>query len=135
MRLLPRPGLSPFVSFAEPIELPVAHGEGEFLTAEPATSTGSNGNGQIVLQYGDDRTADAGVSRQSQRLGPRRSPALCDPTGRIFGLMPHPERFVDPWHHPRWTRRPDPPPEGDGLRISKRHRLAAVIRRLHDPAR
>ena len=41
---------------------------------------------------------------------------LCDPTGRVFGLMPHPERFVDPLHHPRWTRR-GLGGEGDGLRI------------------
>jgi phosphoribosylformylglycinamidine synthase len=43
---------------------------------------------------------------------------LCDATGRIFGLMPHPERFVEPWHHPRWTRRGLSAKErGDGLRI------------------
>ena len=29
---------------------------------------------------------------------------LCDETGRVFGLMPHPERFIDPTQHPRWTR-------------------------------
>ena len=41
---------------------------------------------------------------------------LCDPTGRIVGLMPHPERHIDPLHHPRWTRR-GPATEGDGLRL------------------
>ena len=41
---------------------------------------------------------------------------LCDPTGRVFGLMPHPERFIDPLHHPRWTRY-GLIGEGDGLRI------------------
>ena len=41
---------------------------------------------------------------------------LCDPTGRIFGLMPHPERFVDLLHHPRWTRL-GVKAEGDGLRL------------------
>ncbi|MBV8231006.1 MAG: phosphoribosylformylglycinamidine synthase subunit PurQ, partial [Planctomycetaceae bacterium] len=34
---------------------------------------------------------------------PRAVAGVCDPTGRIFGLMPHPERYVDPLHHPRWT--------------------------------
>ena len=43
---------------------------------------------------------------------------LCDPTGRIFGLMPHPERFIEPWHHPRWTRRRGPlPTHGEGMAI------------------
>jgi phosphoribosylformylglycinamidine synthase len=41
---------------------------------------------------------------------------ICDATGRVFGLMPHPERFIDPMQHPRWTRRPRRE-TGDGLRI------------------
>ena len=40
---------------------------------------------------------------------------ICDETGRVFGLMPHPERFVDWTQHPRWTR--EPAREGDGLRV------------------
>ena len=45
---------------------------------------------------------------------------LCDPTGRVLGLMPHPERHVLPTQHPHWTRRPQPPGEdeaGDGLAL------------------
>jgi phosphoribosylformylglycinamidine synthase subunit PurQ / glutaminase len=41
---------------------------------------------------------------------------ICDETGRVFGLMPHPERFVDPTQHPRWTREPGRT-AGDGLRL------------------
>ena len=41
---------------------------------------------------------------------------ICDPTGRIFGMMPHPERFLTRLNHPRWTRE-DLPEEGDGLAI------------------
>jgi phosphoribosylformylglycinamidine (FGAM) synthase-like amidotransferase family enzyme len=41
---------------------------------------------------------------------------ICDTTGRVFGLMPHPERFVDPTQHPRWTREPART-SGDGLRV------------------
>jgi phosphoribosylformylglycinamidine synthase len=44
---------------------------------------------------------------------------ICDPTGRILGLMPHPERHVLPEHHPQWTRRPKVR-AGDGLAIFKR---------------
>jgi phosphoribosylformylglycinamidine synthase len=43
---------------------------------------------------------------------------ICDATGRVFGLMPHPERFVDPTQHPRWTREPSRT-AGDGLQIFK----------------
>jgi phosphoribosylformylglycinamidine synthase subunit PurQ / glutaminase len=118
VRLLPRPGLSPFVPFSEPIELPVAHGEGQFALAQPHSLNELKGNRQIVLQYGDD----GGQPTQEYPANPNGSAeaiaGLCDPTGRIFGMMPHPERFVDPWHHPRWTRRGTlQPAEGDGLRI------------------
>jgi phosphoribosylformylglycinamidine synthase len=41
---------------------------------------------------------------------------VCDATGRVFGLMPHPERFVDPTQHPRWTRERDRTTR-DGLRV------------------
>jgi phosphoribosylformylglycinamidine synthase len=41
---------------------------------------------------------------------------MCDTTGRVFGLMPHPERFIDRTQHPRWTRE-ELPEVGDGLRI------------------
>jgi phosphoribosylformylglycinamidine synthase subunit PurQ / glutaminase len=41
---------------------------------------------------------------------------ICDATGRVFGLMPHPERFVDATQHPRWTREPARA-AGDGLRV------------------
>jgi phosphoribosylformylglycinamidine synthase len=41
---------------------------------------------------------------------------ICDATGQIFGLMPHPERHVLPYHHPRWTKGPIKS-EGDGMRV------------------
>jgi phosphoribosylformylglycinamidine synthase len=50
---------------------------------------------------------------------------VCDPTGRVFGLMPHPECFVHRTNHPRWTRE-NLPEEGDGLAIFKN--AAAFLR-------
>jgi phosphoribosylformylglycinamidine synthase len=41
---------------------------------------------------------------------------ICDASGRVLGLMPHPERHVLPTHHPRWTRE-GLASEGDGLRL------------------
>jgi phosphoribosylformylglycinamidine synthase len=118
VRLLPRPGLSPFVAFSDPIELPVAHGEGRFLMADPAAVDTLDGAGQVVLKY-------AGVDSRTTQYYPDNPngsanavAGVCDPTGRIFGLMPHPERFTEPWHHPRWTRRAAGVlTEPDGLRI------------------
>ena len=44
---------------------------------------------------------------------------LCDPSGRLFGLMPHPECYLHRTHHPRWTRLTDLPEEGLGLLLFK----------------
>ena len=41
---------------------------------------------------------------------------VCDTTGRVLGLMPHPERHIDPTQHPRWTRG-EAGHVGDGLRV------------------
>ena len=41
---------------------------------------------------------------------------VCDTSGRVLGLMPHPERHLDPTHHPRWTRG-EAGPVGDGLQV------------------
>ena len=41
---------------------------------------------------------------------------ICDSTGQILGLMPHPDRALFPWNHPAWTRE-DPREEGDGVSL------------------
>ena len=59
--------------------------------------------------------ADSGAARRAIPTAPSAtSPASATRRGRVFGLMPHPERFIDPTQHPQWTRRP-PRAEGDGL--------------------
>ena len=116
VRMLPRPGLSPFLLDDQPIELPVAHGEGKFVLSETSALAKLEAAGQVVLRYADAQ----GKPTTTYPANPNGSfgavAGLCDPTGRIFGLMPHPERFVDPLHHPRWTRQ-GLGTEGDGLRI------------------
>ncbi|HEV3122145.1 MAG TPA: phosphoribosylformylglycinamidine synthase I [Isosphaeraceae bacterium] len=106
VRLAPRPGLCPFLPDHEPIELPVAHGEGKFVLAQPDEVATLEATGQVVLKY----VNAAGQPTQTYPENPNGSlgavAGICNSTGRIFGLMPHPERFVDPLHHPRWTRRP-----------------------------
>jgi phosphoribosylformylglycinamidine synthase len=116
VRMTTHTGLSPFISDPDPIELPVAHGEGKFIVADPDRFRALEESGRVVLRYADH----AGRPTEQYPDNPTGSAGgvagVCDPTGRIFGLMPHPERFVDRLHHPRWTRRP---PQGvpDGLRI------------------
>lgn len=116
VRLRPRTGRCVFLADDEPIELPVAHGEGKFLTERPDDLHGLDERRQIALQYIDDH----GQPTQSYPANPNGSPGavagVCDHTGRVFGLMPHPERAIDPLQHPDWTRQ-GPRPEGNGLRV------------------
>jgi phosphoribosylformylglycinamidine synthase I len=116
VRLLPTPGLSPFVTDSEMIELPVGHGEGKFVVSERSALAEMESAGQVVLRYADEqgRPTDDYPANPNGSLG--AVAGVCDPTGRIFGLMPHPDRHFDPLLHPRWTRR-GLAAEGDGLRL------------------
>jgi phosphoribosylformylglycinamidine synthase I len=76
-------------------QLPAAHGEGRFVTAAPETLARLEENGQVVLRYTDNYNGSQGAVA-----------GICDTSGRIFGLMPHPERFLDWNRHPAWTRLP-----------------------------
>jgi phosphoribosylformylglycinamidine synthase len=76
--------------------LPIAHGEGRFITSSPAVLDALKANGQIALTYVDNPNGS-----QQDIAG------ICDPSGRIFGLMPHPERYLDWTRHPFWTRLSD----------------------------
>ncbi len=86
------------------IELPVRHGEGKFFADEKILRRLQENN-QIVLQYA---TRDNQPANQSFPVNPNGSvldiAGICDPTGRVFGLMPHPEAYHHPTNHPDWTR-------------------------------
>lgn len=97
------------------IELPVAHGEGKFLPKDSTTLEQLLGFGQIVFHYADSEGQEAGYPwNPNGSVG--NIAGICDPTGRIFGLMPHPERHMAGVQHPRWTR-DALKKEGDGLQI------------------
>ena len=113
VRMRPTPGRSPFITVSDPLELPVAHGEGKFLLADRAELARLDAAGQVVLRYVDDSGAPTDTYPANPNGSPGGVAGLTDPTGRIFGLMPHPERHIDRLHHPRWTRRAaDRDPDG-----------------------
>ena len=99
--------------------LPVAHAEGRF-TAPSDVLAELESHNQIVFRY--DTSSKYPSDNNNYPNNPNGSDAdiagICDRTGRIFGLMPHPERFLTKWNHPRWTRE-DLPDEGDGVAIFK----------------
>jgi phosphoribosylformylglycinamidine synthase len=95
--------------------VPVAHGEGRFICREPWILTGLEQTGQVVARY-----VDADGRPGPYPVNPNGSQGdvagVCDASGRVLGIMPHPERHVLPTQHPRWTRL-GLAPEGDGLRL------------------
>jgi phosphoribosylformylglycinamidine synthase len=99
----------------EIIYLPVAHGEGKFVTHDKKTLEKLKNTGQVVFQYCDESGRLPGYPHNPN--GSQENIAgICDDTGRIFGLMPHPERHIEFLQHPRWTaakKQKDP----DGLQI------------------
>lgn len=95
---------SEFLKKEEVIELPIAHGEGKFLPGDAESMNRWEQGGQLVLKYVGPEDQEAGYPWNPN--GSVSSVAgICDPTGRVLGLMPHPERFQDATNHPRWTRR------------------------------
>jgi phosphoribosylformylglycinamidine synthase len=109
------PGKCPFLKGYEMLHLPIAHGEGNFICSQGWILKGLSQAGQVVLRY-----VDANGSRGGFPINPNGSQddiaGVCDPTGRVLGLMPHPERHVLPTQHPQWTRL-GLASEGDGLRL------------------
>lgn len=101
----------------EMVELPVAHGEGKFLPRDQTVLEQLLGYGQIVFHYTDPEGQEAGYPwNPNGSVG--NIAGICDPTGRILGLMPHPERHMVALQHPRWLRE-GRQGEGQGLKIFK----------------
>jgi len=100
----------------ERLYLPVRHGEGKFVPADEAVQRALVRHKQIVVQYA---TPD-GQPTMEYPANPNGSvdavAGVCDPSGRIFGIMPHPECHIFPTQHPRWTREPLPD-EAPGVAI------------------
>jgi phosphoribosylformylglycinamidine synthase subunit PurQ / glutaminase len=98
---------SVFLKGVERMYLPVAHAEGKFVARDQAVLGRLEAAGQLVLRYVH---ADNPNGAMADVAG------VCDATGRVLGLMPHPERHIDPTQHPRWTRG-EAGPVGDGLQM------------------
>lgn len=103
------------------LEVPIAHAEGRIAVRNPEVLANWAANGQIALQYSDESGATpAGDELLPYPLNPNGSVAniagLGDPSGRVLGLMPHPERFLHATQHPQWTRR-ELRGEGAGMQL------------------
>lgn len=105
-----------FTRGLEKLYLPVRHGEGKFVPGDHDVLRRVEAEGLVAARYADP----AGEPTMDYPWNPNGSvgaiAALCDPSGRLFGLMPHPEAFTHRTNHPRWTRE-ELPEEGQGLAL------------------
>lgn len=110
------------------IPCPSAHGEGRFVVRDEATLRRLQQKGQIALRYARADGTVATEYPENPNGSVQSIAGICDPTGRVLGLMPHPERNVDPWHHPHWTRvaAGTARTEGEGLPFYRRLVAAAA---------
>ena len=97
--------------------LPVAHAEGRFDAPDDVVDRMEEGH-QVVLRYAG-RTKAAPAYPDNPNGSINAIAGICDRTGRVFGLMPHPERYCSHYSHPHWTRMGARPRPGDGVKIFK----------------
>ncbi|MBU0480663.1 MAG: phosphoribosylformylglycinamidine synthase subunit PurQ [Proteobacteria bacterium] len=106
-----------FTRGLDALYFPIRHGEGKFVTLNDKVMQSVLDNKLVALRYADPET---GKPTMDYPLNPNGSPdaiaGICDPSGRLFGLMPHPEAFLHRTNHPRWTRE-DLPEEGQGVAL------------------
>jgi phosphoribosylformylglycinamidine synthase I len=114
-----------FTRDIEGMYLPVRHGEGKFFAPDEALRELYE-NDLVVAKYVDEKGRPAnGKWPHNPNASLEDIAGICDPSGRIFGMMPHPEAYNDFTNHPHWTRIKGElkrnggsvPEEGDGIKI------------------
>ncbi|HSR13560.1 MAG TPA: phosphoribosylformylglycinamidine synthase subunit PurQ, partial [Thermodesulfobacteriota bacterium] len=106
-----------FTAGLKGLYLPVRHGEGKFIPGDQSVLAEMTGKNLISLQYSDPAWGGPTMDYPLNPNGAVSAVAgISDETGRLFGLMPHPEAYLYRENHPRWTRE-DLPEEGMGLAI------------------
>ena len=107
-----------FLNGIDQIELPIAHAEGKFVSRNSQLLDYLEVNHQLAIRYCKPTGPNGQVPFPSNPNGSVRDVAgICDDTGRVFGLMPHPERFADATNHPNWTRTDNVASQFTGLKI------------------
>ena len=114
---------TPFLKNIERIDLPVRHGEGKLIVRNEKIGKMILDNSLNCLSYCDDE----GRATAEYPLNPNGSQFACagltDPSGQIFGMMPHPEAFISVYNHPDWPKllemNHNSGEDGDGLKIFK----------------
>ncbi len=112
--LAPQTDRCVFIKPGRQIYLPIAHAEGKIVVKDQATLDRLKAEGHLAFKYVDEN-GDEGDYPVNPNGSVESIAGLTDSTGRVLGLMPHPERFVRRTQHPRWTRSDDV--DSDGMTI------------------
>ena len=102
------------------MDLPSRHGEGKFLAESPELLERLESGGQVAARYAGPDGRPTQEWPHNPNGSARGVAGICDPSGRLFGLMPHPDAYLYPFHHPRWERKRacgSLPDEGEGIAI------------------
>lgn len=92
-----------FTAGLERMPLPIRHGEGKIFTLDRALLARIEAEGCVACRYADPATGEATMAFPHNPNGSLNAIAgLSDPSGRVFGLMPHPEAYLYAENHPRW---------------------------------
>ena len=88
------------------MEVPVRHGEGKFIVSDETVEKEILDNHLHAVTYGSGKNCNGGTPEypDNPNGSVHNIAGICDKTGRVFGLMPHPEAFIFPQNHPRWQR-------------------------------
>jgi len=100
-----------FTQGMERLYIPVAHGEGK-VVADPEILPKLN----VVVRYTDEHGDTSAGYPHNPNGSVDNIAGICDSSGRIFALMPHPERHIRGTQHPQWTRL-GAKEYGDGFKI------------------
>ena len=105
------------------IRVPVRHGEGKFVTNDNSLMDKWAKSGQLVARYVDSSKQYPSACDEilpypiSPNQSWRNVAGVCDPTGLVFGIMPHPEANHSTWLGAKWTRERKDQREGEGMQI------------------
>lgn len=90
-------------NLTDPMDIAVNHGEGKFFTSAKTLKRIEKEN-LVIYRYVDEKNSKTQKYPQNPNGSQNAIAGVCDPTGRILGIMPHPEKFVDVTQHPNWRR-------------------------------